>query len=56
METVKICDVGEVGIKWSSAKYIGNYLYLASSCVNESDIHRYHDKKVLAKTSKVEFS
>ena len=35
-------DVGEVGIKWSSAKYIGNYLYLASSCVNESDIHRYH--------------
>ena len=35
-------DVGEVGIKWSSAKYIGNYLYLASSCVNESDIHCYH--------------
>lgn len=37
-----VLDVGEVSIKWSSAKYIGNYLYLASSCVNESDIHRYH--------------
>ena len=35
-------DVGEVIEKWSSVKYIGNCLYLASSNVVESDVYRYH--------------
>ena len=35
-------DVGEVVEKWSSVKYIGNCLYLASSNVVESDVYRYH--------------
>ena len=35
-------DVGEVVKKWSSVKYIGNCLYLASSDADKSDIYRYH--------------
>ena len=35
-------EVGEVIEKWSSVKYIGNCLYLASSNVVESDVYRYH--------------
>ena len=35
-------DVGEVVEKWSSVKYIGNCLYLASSNVVEPDVYRYH--------------
>ena len=35
-------DVGEVVEKWSSVKYIGNCLYLASSDADKSDIYRYH--------------
>ena len=34
-------DVGEVVEKWSSVKYIGNCLYLASSNVVEPDVYRY---------------
>ena len=35
-------DVDEVVKKWSSVKYIGNCLYLASSDADKSDIYRYH--------------
>ena len=35
-------DVGEVVKRWSSVKYIGNCLYLASSDADKSDIYRYH--------------
>lgn len=35
-------NVGEIVKKWSSVKYIGNCLYLASSDADKSDIYRYH--------------
>lgn len=35
-------NVGEVVEEWSSGKYIGNCLYLASSNIVESDVYRYH--------------
>ena len=35
-------NVGEVVEEWSSVKYIGNCLYLASSNIVESDVYRYH--------------
>ena len=49
-------DVGEVVEKWSSVKYIGNCLYLASSNVVEPDfLSLSHSEQVLGKTYKVEF-
>ena len=35
-------NVGEIVKKWSSVKYVGNCLYLASSDADKSDIYRYH--------------
>ena len=35
-------NVGEIVKKWSSVKYIGNCLYLASSDADKSDIYRHH--------------
>ena len=50
-------DVGEVVKKWSSVKYIGNCLYLASSDAGKSDIYRYHIvNKSWEKLTKLSFS
>ena len=49
-------DVGEVVKKWSSVKYIGNCLYLASSDADKSDIYRYHTvNKSWEKLTKLSF-